>query len=308
MKKIKNVGLLILTATLWGVAFVAQDVGLEHIGPFTFSATRSFLGAVALFVISVFADSIKRKKTQTTISKEEKKVRIKSFLKAGLICGVVFFAATNTQQFGLLYTTAGKSGFITACYIVLVPIIGLFFGRKCPVYIWVSVIATIVGLYMLCMGDGFTSLNKGDVITLACAVLFAVHIIVIDKFANKVDGIKLACAQCTVNAVLSGICMFIFESPNITYILKAWIPIVYAGVFSSGLAYMFQILGQKDFNPTIASLVMSLESVISVIAAWIILNQQLSEKEIIGCVIIFSAIIFAQIPFRRKNKTIKTLY
>lgn len=308
MKKLKNVGLLLITATLWGVAFVAQEVGMEHIRPFTFTAVRNLLGAVALLIIGISTDLVKRKKTKETITKEERKIRLKSFLKAGLICGVVFFAATNMQQFGLLFTTAGKSGFISACYIVLVPIIGLAFGRKCPVFIWISVLATIVGLYLLCAGDGFTSLNKGDLITLGSAALFAVHILVIDKFANKVDGVKLACAQCTVNAVLSGICMFIFESPDITLILKAWIPIIYAGVFSSGLAYMFQILGQKDFNPTVASLVMSLESVISVIAAWIILNQELSEKEIIGCAIIFCAIIFAQIPFRRKNKTIKTIY
>lgn len=296
MKKASGVLFLLGAALFWGVAFVAQDVGVEHIEPFTFTAVRCFLGGVALLILAVISDLIKKKKNPETLTPEEKKTRIKNLAISGLICGAIMACATNLQQIGLVYTTAGKSGFITACYIVLVPIISLFFHKKCPLTVWIAVALVVVGLYFLCLSDGFSGFNKGDAITFACTFAFAFHIIAVDRCVAKTDGIKLACAQCFVCSAISAVFMLIFEHPTMDGLIKAYIPLLYTGIMSAGVAYMFQILGQKRLSPTVASLIMSLESVISVIAAWIILNQKLSTREIIGCVVIFSAIILAQLP------------
>ena len=296
MKKASGVLFLLGAALLWGVAFVAQDVGLEHIEPFTFTAVRCFLGGIALLIIALISDLLKKKKNPETLSPEEKKTRRKNLIISGLACGAIMACATNLQQIGLVYTTAGKSGFITACYIVLVPIIGLFFRKKCPITVWIAVVLAVVGLYFLCLSDGFVGFNKGDAITFGCTVAFAFHIIAVDYFVENTDGIKLACAQCFVCSAISAVFMFIFEHPTMDGLLKAYIPLLYTGVMSAGVAYMFQILGQKRLSPTVASLIMSLESVISVIAAWLILDQKLSPREIIGCVVIFAAIVLAQLP------------
>ena len=306
MKKISGILFLLGAAVLWGVAFVAQDVGLEYVEPFTFTAVRCFLGGVALLVIAVVFELIKKKtvKVKTVLTREEKKTAIKNLVVGGIACGAVMCAATNLQQIGLVYTTAGKSGFITACYIVLVPIIGLFFRKKCRFTVWIAVAMAIVGLFFLCLSDGFGGFNKGDAITFGCTVAFAFHIITVDRFVAKTDGIKLACAQCFVCSFLSAIPMFIFENPQIENLLKAYVPLLYTGILSAGVAYMFQILGQKRLNPTLASIVMSLESVVSVIAAWLILGQKLTLREIIGCVIIFAAIILAQMPQRKNKKSV----
>ena len=306
MKKIKGTIYLLCAALLWGVAFVAQDVGLEHIEPFTFTSVRCFLGADVLFFICLILNNTKKDKPSFT--KAERKKNVKNLIVGSLVCGTVMCLATNLQQIGLVYTTAGKSGFITACYIVLVPVIGLFLKRKCPLTVWIAVMLAVTGLYFLCLGDGIGSINKGDLITLGCTVMFSLHILVIDAFIVKTDAVCLACGQCLVNSIISAVFMFIFENPSFQKILNAIIPLVYTGVFSAGVAYMFQILGQKFLKPTVASIIMSLESVISVLAAWVILNQALSIKEIIGCVVIFCAIILAQIQFKKKDKGIKTLY
>lgn len=306
MKKIKGSLYLLCAALLWGIAFVAQDVGLEYIEPFTFTSVRCFLGAVVLFIICLIIE--KTKKNKPNIQIQQRKNNIKNLVVGSIVCGTVMCAATNLQQIGLVYTTAGKSGFITACYIVLVPVIGLFLKRKCPLTVWIAVMLAITGLYFLCLSDGLGELNKGDLITLGCTVMFSLHILVIDAYITKTDAVRLACGQCLVNSILSGVLMFIFENPSFEKIFNAFIPLVYTGVCSAGIAYMFQILGQKHLSPTVASIIMSLESVISVLAAWIILKQELSGKEIIGCVIIFCAIILAQIKFKKKDKTIKTLY
>ena len=207
--------------------------------------------------------------------------------------------ASNFQQFGIKYTTVGKAGFITACYIVLVPILGLFLKKKCSPFIWLAVAMSVAGLYLLCITDGF-SIGKGDILVLICAVLFSFHILVIDYYSPKVDGVKLSCIQFLVCGILSGIPALIFEKPEMSAVLTAWQPILYAGVMSCGVAYTLQIIGQKNMNPTVASLILSLESCISVLAGWMILGQQLSAREIAGCVIMFAAIILAQLPQKEK--------
>ena len=219
----------------------------------------------------------------------------------GIACGVALFAASNFQQFGIQYTTVGKAGFITACYIVIVPIIGLFLGKKCSPFIWAAVVMALVGLYLLCITDGF-SIGLGDVLVLICAVLFSLHILVIDHFSPKADGVKLSCIQFLVCGILSTILALVLEHPQISSILTAWLPILYAGVMSCGVAYTLQIVGQKNVNPTVASLILSLESCISVLAGWVILGQKLSAKELIGCVIMFAAIILAQLPEKNPAK------
>lgn len=230
--------------------------------------------------------------SSNTVSNMQEK---KTLIIGGIACGICLCLASNFQQFGIKYTTVGKAGFITACYIVIVPVIGLFLGKKCTKFIWAAVAMALIGLYLLCITDGF-SIGKGDLLVLVCAFLFSLHILVIDYFSPKVDGVKLSCIQFLTCGVLSGIPALLLEHPELSSILAAWQPILYAGVMSCGVAYTLQIIGQKNMNPTVASLILSLESCISVLAGWIILRQQLSTKEILGCVIMFAAIILAQLP------------
>ena len=218
-----------------------------------------------------------------------------------IACGIALFAASNFQQFGIKYTTVGKAGFITACYIVIVPIIGLFLKKKCSPFIWTAVVMALIGLYLLCITDGF-SIGLGDVLVLVCAFLFSLHILVIDYFSPKADGVKLSCIQFLVCGILSMIPALVLEHPQISSILTAWLPILYAGIMSCGVAYTLQIVGQKNVNPTVASLILSLESCISVLAGWVILGQKLSAKELLGCVIMFAAIILAQLPEKSSAK------
>ena len=289
---LKNSLILLLTATIWGIAFVAQSVGMDYVGGFTFNGVRSIIGGIVLLPVIFVLDHQKAPITQTP---EEKKAARKVLLTGGIACGVVLCLASNFQQFGIKYTTVGKAGFITACYIVIVPIIGLFLKKKCSPYIWAAVVMALVGLYLLCITDGF-SISKGDFLVLICAVLFSVHILVIDYFSPKVDGVKMSCIQFFVCGILCGIPALLLEHPQLSSILAAWQPILYAGVMSCGVAYTLQIVGQKNMNPTVASLILSLESCISVLAGWIILGQSMSLREILGCIIMFGAIILAQLP------------
>lgn len=291
---LKNSLILLLTATIWGVAFVAQSVGMDYVGAFTFSAVRSIIGAIVLLPVILFSD----RQRKAAAPNEEKGSR-KTLLAGGISCGILLCAATNFQQFGIKYTTVGKAGFITACYIVIVPIIGIFLKKKCSSYIWAAVAMSLVGLYLLCIKDGF-SIGKGDILVLICAFLFSLHILVIDYFSPKVDGVKMSCIQFLVCGIISGIPALLLEHPQMSSITAAWQPILYAGALSCGVAYTLQIVGQKNMNPTVASLILSLESCISVLAGWIILNQKLTVREILGCVIMFAAIILAQLPQKEK--------
>ena len=292
---LKNSLLLLLTATIWGVAFVAQSVGMDYVGGFTFNMARSLIGSAVLLPVIWFMGRNSSKKAEEAQGFGSRK----DLLWGGLACGILMCLASNFQQFGIKYTTVGKAGFITACYIVLVPILGLFLKKKCSPFIWLAVAMSVAGLYLLCITDGF-SIGKGDILVLICAVLFSFHILVIDYYSPKVDGVKLSCIQFLVCGILSGIPALIFEKPEMCAVLTAWQPILYAGVMSCGVAYTLQIIGQKNMNPTVASLILSLESCISVLAGWVILGQQLSAREITGCVIMFAAIILAQLPQKEK--------
>ena len=299
---LKNSLILLLTATIWGIAFVAQSEGGNAVGAFTFNSTRSLIGSLVLIPVIFLLNKINPKdnKSESGISSGNSSSgnifsRNRTLILGGISCGICFFLASNFQQLGIMYTSVGKAGFITACYIVIVPILGLFMKKKCSPFIWAAVAMALVGLYLLCITDGF-SIGKGDILVLICAFLFSLHILIIDYFSPKVDGVKMSCIQFFVCGVLSAIPALIFEHPQLSAFHGAWGAILYAGVMSCGVAYTLQIVGQKNMDPTVASLILSLESCISVLAGWIILGQKLSMREIIGCVVMFAAIVLAQLP------------
>ena len=296
MKKgnLRSSALLLLTACIWGVAIVAQSVGMEYVEPFTFNFVRSILGGLVLIPCIFFLKREKKAEAEK-VSEEEKKAQRKTLLIGGICCGVALCLASNFQQIGIQYTTVGKAGFITACYIVIVPVIGLFMKKKCSPMIWLSVLLAVVGLYLLCINEQF-SIGYGDILVFVCAILFSVHILIVDYFSPKVDGVKMSCIQFLVCGLLSGIAMLFAEQPQLSAVLLAWKPIAYAGIMSCGVGYTLQIVGQKGMNPTIASLILSLESCISVLAGWLLLGQTLSMREGLGCVVMFAAIILAQLP------------
>ena len=282
-------GLLLLGAMIWGAAFVAQSVGMDYLEPFTFQASRCFLGSLVLLPVIAVMD--RRGVSRRPVTAEAKKQQ----LFYGLACGVVIFAACSLQQWGLLYTTPGKSGFLTSLYIILVPMAGLLFGRRVKPWVWGSVVLAVLGLYLLCGSTDF-SLGAGELLTLGSAVAFCFHILVIDRASSQVDGVRLSATQFFICGCLSLVCAFLWETPRWENILACWIPIGYAGIFSSGIGYTFQIIGQAYTEPTVASLLMSLESVFSVIFGWIILRQSLTPTELLGCALVFAGVLISQIP------------
>ena len=280
---------LLLTAFIWGVAFVAQSVGMDYIGPFTFNCARSLIGGLVLIPLILFL----RKRDKSKKNEIEEKAYKKNTVLGGICCGIFLCAASCFQQFGIMYTTVGKAGFITALYIV--PILGIFIGKKIAPIVWGSSVIAVIGFYMLSI-SGQVSISKGDILVLICAVLFSFHILVIDYFSPKGDGVTISCIQFLTSGVICGILMLIFENPNLSDILAAYLPILYAGVMSCGVAYTLQIVGKKNMDPTVASLILSLESVFSVLAGWVILGQSLTGRELIGCSLVFAAVILAQLP------------
>lgn len=282
-------GLLLLGAMIWGAAFVAQSVGMDYLEPFTFQASRCFLGSLVLLPVIAVMD--RRGVSRRPVTAEAKKQQ----LYFGLACGVIIFAACSLQQWGLLYTTPGKSGFLTSLYIILVPMAGLLFGRRVKPWVWGSVVLAVLGLYLLCGSTDF-SLGAGELLTLGSAVAFCFHILVIDRASSQVDGVRLSATQFFICGCLSLVCAFLWETPRWENILACWIPIGYAGIFSSGVAYTFQIIGQAYTEPTVASLLMSLESVFSVVFGWIILRSALTPAELVGCCLVFAGVIISQLP------------
>lgn len=222
----------------------------------------------------------------------------------GLCCGVILTLSTSLQQIGIKYTSAGKAGFITALYILIVPLLGMLLGKKVGIRTWIGVALAVVGMYLLCIKEGF-SISYGDFMVLLCALVFSLHILAVDYFSPRVDGIRLSCIQFFVCGCISAFPMLLWEQPEISQIIQAWQPLVYAGVLSSGVAYTLQIVTQKHLNPTVASLLMSLESVFAVLTGWLVLNERLSPKELLGCVLVFTAIILAQLPQKQKKKAVK---
>lgn len=290
--------LLLITALIWGSAFVAQSVGMDHIGAFTFQGVRSLVGSAVLLPVILVISAMKKKKGEYVKPAKADRALL---WKAGIICGVIMTIAANLQQQGIQYTTAGKAGFITALYIVIVPVLGLFMGKKSSLRMWLCIAMALVGLYLLSMTGGFR-LSRGDTLVLLCAVAFSFHIVVVDHYASLVDGVKLSCIQFLVCGVISCVLMFIFEKPDISGLMAAAVPVLYAGVMSCGVAYTLQIVGQKYTRPTMASLLMSLESVFAVLTGMIILREIPTAREAIGCVIMFAAIIITQLPERAKIK------
>ena len=287
MEQLKSIILLLLAALIWGVAFVAQSVGMDYVEPFTFNGLRNLLGALVLLPVICGMSG------ERDVAEEKKDT--KTLWLGGVLCGLCLCVASSLQQIGIQYTTAGKAGFLTAMYIIMVPVFGLFLKKRCSPFVGISIVLATVGLYLLSIKEGF-NIGKGDIYVILCAVVFSIHILVIDYFAPKCNGVKLSCIQFLVCGVLCSVIALVVEEPTISGILAAWLPIAYAGVMSCGVAYTLQIIGQKGMNPTVASLILSLESVISVLAGWLLLHQTLSAREIIGCAIMFAAIILAQLP------------
>lgn len=284
----------LLTATvIWGFAFIAQSVGMDLIGPFTFQMVRCLL-AVAFLIPCAFALDIGK----CSMKESAAKWKNPALWKAGIVCGTALFAASSLQQIGLVYTDAGKAGFITAMYIVLVPILGLFLKRKPPRTAVFSVILAVIGLYLLsCLG--VSEINKGDLYLMGCALAFAVQINCIDHFAADVDGFRLNCIQSLTVALISIPFVCLTETVVVADLVACWGPLCFAGVLSMGLAYSLQIVGQKHLEPTTASLIMSLESVFAVLGGWWLLGERMASHELLGCGLVFTAVVISQLPSRK---------
>ena len=308
-----------LTSFIWGSAFVAQSSGMDYVGPYTYNMARNVLAF--LFLIPVIY-VIGKKKWVTdnagsgtgiddAASGEANWKSIllpdRTTLVGGIYCGLVMAVASSLQQIGITMTTAGKAGFITALYIILVPLMGVFIGKKIPRIIWFCVVLAMAGFYLLCVKEGF-SISKGDILVLFCSVGFSVHIMTIDHFTSKgVDGVKMACIQFAVAAIVMTPVMFALENPSVNGLLSAWMTIAYAGILSSGVGFTLQIVAQKDTDPTTATLIMSLESVFAAVSGCLFLNEVLLPKEILGCILVFVAVILAQVPLPVKSKEKRTV-
>ena len=283
--------MLLVTSLIWGTAFVAQSEGMNYVEPFTYNSLRTLLGGVVLIpVMLVFRRS-----------GERREYSLKNTVKGGIVCGMLLFAASSFQQAGIARTTAGKAGFITALYIVIVPLLSLFLGKRPPARSWLYIAAAAVGFWLLCIKEGF-SLSSGDLLVLVCAFIFAAHIIVIDRFnAMKTDGILMSCIQFFTAGLLMLVCMFIFETPELSSVIAAKYTILYTGIMSCGVAYTLQILGQKKTPPALATMIMSLESVFAALSGCLILHDRLTLRELSGCVLVFAAVILMQMPEREKT-------
>ncbi len=271
-KTMANSLLLFLAACIWGVAFVAQSVGMDYMGPFTFNGARFLIGGTVLLPV----------------------LFVRIVVKGGICCGLAICAASLFQQIGIQYTTVGKAGFITTLYIILVPFFGLFLHKRVPGRVWIAAVTAAFGMYLLCMSESL-SLGRGDSLVFLCAVLFSVHILVIDYFSPKADGVALSCIQFFTAGILCAVGAFVMERPSWEQLAAGMVPVLYAGVMSCGVAYTLQIIGQRELEPAVASLILSMESVVSVLAGWMLLGQSLSVRELAGCALVFAAVILVQL-------------
>ena len=298
--KLKGNLMLLLTAFVWGLSFIAQSKGVEQLSPVAFNGIRSTLGGIVLLPVIYLLDKAKKKN-----GKQPQRVD-KTLIVGGIVCGTFLCLASTLQSMGMVYTSPGKAGFITALYMVIVPIIGLFMGKKLRAVLVAAVMIAVVGVYLLCMNESLV-INKGDIMVFICAIIFSFHIMAIDYFSPKVDGVKLSCIQFFVCGILDLIWMFIFDDYNVTQILACWKAIAYSGIMSCGVAYTLQVVGQKYTDPTSASILMSLESVFAVLATvilvsfgWDLEGGMLTLREILGCVLMFGAILLVQLPEKQK--------
>ena len=295
-KRLQGTLILMITAIVWGISFVSQSVSMDHIEPNTFNGIRTLLGCVSLLPVIFALDMSKKKKGEFVPGNK------KTLITGGIVCGILLCAASTVQTYGLQYTTAGKSGFITAMYMIMVPIISIFLGKKIRPVVAISVVIAMVGMYFLCIKKGSFDINRGDVYTFVCAIIFAFHIMAIDYFSPKVDGVKLSCMQFLVSGGINTVLMLLIEEPVWSDIVICAVPILYSGLMSCGVAYTLQIIGQKYAEPTVASIVMSLESVFAALAGWAILGEAMSGREMFGCVLAFAAIIMVQLPDKGLSK------
>lgn len=303
-KTLRNSLLLFLTACIWGLAFVSQSKGMEMMRPFTFNGIRSLLGAAVVFPMVLYR--LGRRKKEVLLQKENG-IDWKVTVVGGLFCGLAYTAASTFQQAGIAYTTVGKAGFITTLYIIFVPLFGIFLKRKVPGIVFLGAGMAVVGMYLLCMTESF-SLTPGDTMVIVCAVLFAIHILIIDYFAPRTEGVILSCIQLFVCGIICTVLAFVFEKPTLAQLRGGLGPILYAGIMSCGVAYTLQIAGQKGLNPTVASLILSLESVVATLAGFFAYkigflktDQSLSGRQIAGCIIVFAAVILVQLPAGKKE-------
>lgn len=298
---LSGIFMLTLAAFIWGTAFIAQSVGGDYAEPLTFNCARSVLAVIFLFGCCLLFDKVAGKRF--TILGSEDPVYRDRLVKGGITCGLFLSLACFFQQLGIMYTTVGKSGFITALYIVLVPVLSYVFYRRAVTWLQaVSVGVAAIGMYFICINEGF-SIGKGDLYTLICAFCFAAQIICVENIVKNLDGVRLSLIQFSTCAVVNGVLMFIFETPSLTSVLQGWAPIAYAGIMSSGIAYTLQIVGQKYVSSVLACMLMSLESAFALLSGWLILGQAMSLREIFGCALVFAAILLAQLPadiFKRK--------
>ncbi len=289
-----NSFLLFLTACIWGMAFVSQSKGMEYMHPFTFNGVRSLIGALSLLVYLLVTGKLTGEKVRS--------INWKKNLEAGLWCGLALTTATTLQQFGIKYTTVGKAGFITTLYIIFVPLAGIFLKKTVQGIVWVAAGMAAVGMYLLCMTESLV-LGSGDILVFLCAIVFAVHIIVIDHYGEETDGAIVSCIQFLVCGVVCTIGALIWGEPTWQQLSSGMGTLLYAGVLSCGVAYTLQIVGQKGVNPTVAALILSLESVVATVSGWIAFkigflkdDQSLTGRQIAGCVIVFAAVILVQLP------------
>ena len=297
-KQLRNTLLLLLGALIWGTAFVAQSVGSGYVGPYTFLAARSWLACAFLIVLVL----LRRGKARKADPGVPFWINGRMLLRGGAFCGIALFAASAAQQIGIGTTSTAKAGFMTALYVVLVPVTSIFFGSRPGVKLWGCVVVSVVGLYLLCLaGRDTLSLTGGEWQLLLCAALFTLQIMLVNHFSPQLDGIQLSFMQFLVVAVLSTVFMFAFETPTVEQFRGAAVSIAYCGIMSSGVAYTLQIVGQKELDPTIASLAMCLESVFSALAGWLILGETLSATELCGCVLMFGAIVASQLPEKKRG-------
>ena len=302
--KLKNDLLLLLTAFIWGSAFIAQSTGADLVGPFTFNAFRYALGVIALTPVIMWMDKRKKANGEPIFTKAEhpekegffKTGQRKTLIIGGLLTGVILFASSGIQQYAIAYTTAAKSGFITTLYVIIVPFMGLFLKRKVRPIVWACAVLGIFGLYLLAIEPGSFTFGKGEFYTFICAIGFSCHIMVIDFFSPKVDGVRLSRLQFLTTSVLSAVVMILNETVVLSDLMDAWFSLIYAGIFSSAIAYTLQIVAQKNAEPAIASLILSLESVFAAICGVFILHEYLNGRELLGCALVFAATIIAQVP------------
>ncbi len=298
--KIRSAALLLLAAFIWGVAFVAQSVGMDYVEPFTFNGSRFLIGGLVLTPLMLMRKKkYEQEENFLKMTLEEQKKNRRILWKGGISCGIVLCIAASLQQAGMLYTSVGKAGFITALYIVLVPIWGIFMKKKVSSSVWSGVVLAIAGFYFLCITESF-SMNYGDILLFLGALCFSFHILIIDHYAPKADGVALSCIQFWVSGILCTGIAILTETPDINALFQAAVPILYAGILSCGVAYTLQIVGQKHLKPTIASLILSMESVISVLAGWAILGEALTKRQLLGCALVFAAVVLAQVPIKKE--------